>query len=97
MDVNSQSEELQGSINYIRSIPGLRFANQSPLGNPPFEGVLAGSSKSSFLKFVTQHRYKSAWLLEDDVFFTGDWRLFFDELDGIDSDVLTPLHKTVTD
>ena len=93
--IHSHSIKLQRSRQHIKSIPGLHSANQSPIRNLPFEGSLAGSSKSSFLKFIAHYGYKSAWLLEDDVFFTGDWRVFFDVLDKIDADVLTAFHKEI--
>jgi len=66
----------------------------SPIA-PKFDGstMIVGTSKSSFLKLASHYGYGSAWLLEDDVFFTGDWRVFFDELDKVDADVLSALHR----
>ena len=91
--INSNDPKLLQSRRHISNIPSLHSANQSPVNDQSFEYDSCGSSKSSFLKFAAQHGYRSTWLLEDDVFFTGDWKDFFDTTDNIDADVLTALHK----
>jgi hypothetical protein len=68
-----RKKDIKVSKDYIRSIPGLQRWPQTFRGYKEFDWA-SGSSKSSFLRFMAQHpEYDYAWLVEDDVYYTGSW------------------------
>lgn len=90
LQAEGKLKEIAESEKRIASIPGLQQAAQRETPIIPFDG-LSGSSKSSFLQFMTDHpEYDYAWHVETDLFFTGPWNdLFQPEDDSSDKDFLT--------
>lgn len=73
LEKQGRHEAVQDSWNRMQRIPNLHQEAQEPIQYLPFD-ELAGSSKSSFLRFLTQHHeYDFAWIVEDDMFFAGAW------------------------
>jgi hypothetical protein len=75
---------------------GVTFIDRSQLGLPVrardgwrnYAGHSSGTSKVEFLLWLGKSNFKHAWLLEDDVLFTGAWMDFFSWYANDDADVL---------
>ncbi|KAG7337058.1 hypothetical protein IV203_008198 [Nitzschia inconspicua] len=92
-DILNDTEKRQSTRNlkYFEDRYGLKNYNQKGVGiKEPFDDAISGNSKGSLLKFVTSHReYDYAWMAEDDVMITGDWRSFFERFESDDADFVS--------
>ena len=65
------SKIVQRSNELIASIPGLKSAPQATIPVDPFDdSKTSGTSKSSVLRMIIQHRYSYGWQVENDIFYT---------------------------
>uniref|UniRef100_A0A7S3LP27 Uncharacterized protein n=1 Tax=Aplanochytrium stocchinoi TaxID=215587 RepID=A0A7S3LP27_9STRA len=75
------------SEEFIKQIPGLNYEQQIKK-HTSFDSEIS-STKSAFLRWYKNHsEYTSAWLVEDDVFYTGAWYKFFNDMMKYPADVI---------
>jgi hypothetical protein len=90
MNREVDKDKLTASIEHVHRLERERFLYSSPQANkhiPVFDTKASGASMSSFLRWVGQHpEYNHAWHMEDDVFFTGEWKHFFAHAADIEAD-----------
>jgi hypothetical protein len=84
-DLIKNDDKRKESIEHVRRLERDHVLYNSSQANKPinvFDTKTSGASMSSYLRWVVQHpQYTHAWHMEDDVFFTGEWRHFFDHAD----------------
>lgn len=70
----SNNELVATSNSLLRQIPEIKLWPQRRGKLEYFDSIVSGTTKSSFLKFVSSHpEYDFVWHLEADAFYTGDW------------------------
>jgi hypothetical protein len=83
---NAVPEAIEKQRHFIFSDDVLHELGYTPLR----ESLLPGSNHFPLLKFYLENpQYDYYWLVEDDVYFTGDWNTFFDAFRRLKSDFVS--------
>jgi hypothetical protein len=96
----SNDTRLALSKRLIGNITGLKSQQQEESQESlfPFDSLISGTAKSSFLRLMVNNGYSNAWHVEDDNFYTGPWsEVFNSDLISDDADVVAAYRKRPTE
>ena len=94
---HQQGEELPVSLQSILNLFPFTSSILQDLGYTPIEEgrLVPGSNHFPLLKFFKEHQeYDYYWMLEDDVRFNGDWKVFFNNFSTNHADFLASIIET---
>ena len=94
---HQQGEELPVSLQSVPNLFPFTSSILQDLGYTPIEEgkLVPGSNHFPLLKFFKEHQeYDYYWMIEDDVRFSGEWKVFFDSFSANHTDFLSSVIET---
>ena len=94
---HQQGEELPVSLQSVQNLFSFTSAILQDLGYTPIEEgkLVPGSNHFPLLKFFRERQeYDYYWMVEDDVRFSGEWKVFFDNFATNRADFLASIIET---